>query len=72
VLIVVDSIYDGTWASGPPPEEFIEFELCYAMHWSTEDYARTPLYKRRVFWDCLQSRRRAEKEAQERRDRRKP
>jgi hypothetical protein len=66
VLIVAESIYDGTWASGPPPAEVVDFELCLAMHWSWQELQVTPLYVRRAWWDLLQTRRRCERAQHER------
>lgn len=62
----MESIYDGTWASGAPPQEVADFEFCYAMHISWQEYKEMPLYVRRVWWECLQARRAAEKAAQDR------
>lgn len=66
MLLVAESIYEGTWASGPPPEELVDFEFCYAMHLSWQDYQAMPLYVRRVWWDLLQARRNAEHDRNER------
>lgn len=62
MLVVAESIYDGTWSSGPPPQELRDFELCHAMHWSWQELQETPLYVQRAFWDLLQARRNAERE----------
>jgi hypothetical protein len=48
------SIVDGTWASGPAPEEFVAWLLMREMHWSWEDYERTPPYVRQISFDFLQ------------------
>ncbi|MGH7743620.1 MAG: hypothetical protein ACREQ5_02190 [Candidatus Dormibacteria bacterium] len=66
MLLVAESIYEGTWSSGPPPPEIVDFELCYAMNLSWQDYQQTPLYVRRVWWDLLQARREAENDRHDR------
>jgi hypothetical protein len=60
VLLPAESIYEGTWASGAPPDEFVDFELCYAFHLSWQQLQETPIYVRRVWWDLLVARRNAE------------
>lgn len=51
----MESIYDGTWASGPPPPELVDFQLMRGMGgWSWEQLQATPLYVRRYCWDILQ------------------
>lgn len=67
MLLVAESIYEGTWASGPPPDEFIDFELMFEFHWSFHELSETPLYVKRFTWDLLQVRRQAEAD-QRRRD----
>lgn len=66
MLIVAESVYDGTWASGPVAEEIIDFELMRAMRWSFADLQATPLYVRRFCVDLLSIRNRCEAEAQRR------
>ncbi|WP_134667839.1 hypothetical protein [Amycolatopsis sp. CFH S0078] len=48
------SIVDGTWGSGAAPEEFVAWLLMRKMHWSWEEYERTPPYVRRFCFDFLQ------------------
>lgn len=48
------SIVDETWGSGAPPEEFSAFLLMREMHWSWEQYLKTPAYVRRFCSDFLQ------------------
>ncbi|MEV5944450.1 hypothetical protein [Streptomyces sp. NPDC051994] len=55
-----ESIYEGTWASGPAPEEFVDFEVMREMGWSWQDLETTPIYVRRYVWDLLLARRQAE------------
>jgi hypothetical protein len=69
VLLPVESIYDGTWASGAPPEEFIDFLLMHpedGMGWSWTELEDTPQYVRRYCWDFLQARMKARQKAAER------
>jgi len=66
VLLVAESIYGGTWASGAPPEEFVDFEICLAFHISWQVLQEMPPYIRRVWWDLLCARREAENRAQRR------
>jgi hypothetical protein len=56
----VESIYEGTWASGAPPDEWIDFELMREMHWSFQELMETPDYVRRFCWDFVQARRNAQ------------
>lgn len=68
MILPVESIYGGTWASGPPPDEFTDFELMHpdGMGWSWPDLVATPRYVRRYCWDILQARRTSEKDANDR------
>lgn len=66
MLWPAESIYEGTWASGSPPLEMVDFELMFHMEWSWPDLEKTPLYVKRYTWDLLQARLSAEKEANER------
>lgn len=62
---MAESVYDGTWASGPLPQEMQDFELMREMHWSWEALQATPHYVRRFTWDLILTRRAAEKAANE-------
>ncbi len=64
--LAIQSVYNGTWGSGAPPKEIIDFELCREMHLSWLELQRTPQYVQRVWWDCIQARREAEEEANRR------
>jgi hypothetical protein len=66
VLWPAESIYDGTWASGPWPPELADYELMREMRWSWDDLRKTPLYVRRYCADFTSIRRRIEAEAHER------
>lgn len=55
-----ESIYEGTWSSGPAPEELVDFEIMREMGWSWQDLETTPIYVRRYVWDLLLARRQAE------------
>jgi hypothetical protein len=55
----VESIYAGTWSSGAPPEEFIDFLLMHpvdGMGWSWDELQNTPAYVRRYCSDFLHAR----------------
>lgn len=56
MLLVAESIYDGTWASGPPPGELVDFELMRYMGWSWQELQATPMYVRRYTWDLMNRR----------------
>lgn len=60
-----ESIYEGTWSSGPPPQELVDFEVMREMGWSWQDLESTPLYVRRYVWDLIVARRQAEQAANE-------
>lgn len=66
MLTAAESIYEGTWGSGAPPQELVDFELMREMKWSWTDLQSTPAYVRRYSWDLLQARRQAEHDANER------
>lgn len=70
VLWPAESVYEGTWSSGPPPEELSDFEVMLETGWTWQELQDTPLYVRRYVWDLLLIRRQAEKDAQERTNRR--
>jgi hypothetical protein len=65
-LLPIESIYNGTWGGGPAPEELPIAEIILETGWSFGDYLDCPRYFRQVIWDVIQTRRRAEAEAQER------
>lgn len=64
--LTIQSVYNGTWGGGAVPKEIIDFEICREMHLSWPELQETPAYVQRVWWDCIQARREAEEEAQER------
>jgi len=70
VLWPAESVYDGTWSSGPPPDELVDFEVMREMGWTWGELQRTPFYVRRFTWDLILTRRQAEHDAQERANRR--
>ncbi|MGW1071588.1 hypothetical protein [Streptomyces sp. NPDC002537] len=53
MLLPVESILDGTWASGSPPPEWADFILMRRMRWTWGDLQQTPLYVRRYCLDFL-------------------
>ena len=66
MLLVAESVYEGTWSSGDVPAELVDFELMHEMKWTWPDLQATPPYVRRFTWDLLQARRQAEADANER------
>jgi hypothetical protein len=66
VLWPAESVYEGTWSSGPPPDEVIDFEVMREMGWTWTELQDTPWYVRRFTWDLICARRQAEKAAHER------
>lgn len=65
MLLVAESVYEGTWSSGEVPAELVDFELMREMKWSWSDLQACPAYVRRYCWDLLQARRQAEQDANE-------
>ncbi|TQF04757.1 hypothetical protein E6W39_24190 [Kitasatospora acidiphila] len=65
MIWAAESIYDGTWSSGPPPEELVDFEVMREMGWSWQELQDTPFYVRRFTWDLICTRREAERSANE-------
>lgn len=65
MLLVAESVYGGTWASGDLPQEIVDFELMHpdGMGWSWPALQATSAYVRRFSWDLLQIRRRAAADA---------
>lgn len=60
MLWPAESIYEGTWGSGPAPVEVQWVELMREYRWSWRDLMATPAYVRRVCWDLMVARRGAE------------
>lgn len=65
-MTVAESVYEGTWSSGPVPAELEDFEVMREMHWSWDELQSTPVYVRRYCWDFTLARRSAEKDALDR------
>jgi hypothetical protein len=65
VYLPMVSIGDGTWASGPPPDEFVEADMCYEFKIAPSEWERMSAWRRRSFFDYLQSRREGERRANE-------
>lgn len=55
VLSSVESIIEGTWRSGAPPPEFVDFFLMFEMGWSWRELQVTPPYVRRYCFDFRQA-----------------
>ena len=62
----MESIFEGTWASGPAPDEFILARVLDKTGWSWPEWEATPPYIQRVMWDYHQAKDAAEAAAQER------
>jgi hypothetical protein len=56
-------VFDGTWASGPLPEEIQDYLLAKHMRLSWRDVIDMPDYVRRVWWDLMQAELGAQAEA---------
>lgn len=65
MLVVAESIYEGTWSSGEIPAQLVDFELMREMRWSWTELQDTPAYVRRYCWDLMQARKTAENDANE-------
>ena len=61
-----ESIYDGTWSSGPPPDELVDFELMQEFGWTWQQLQDTPAYVRSFTWDFLAAKRAAQNAAAKR------
>lgn len=55
MLWPVESIIDGTWASGEPPPEFVDYLLMKHMGWSWKALQTTPPYVKRFCFDIAQA-----------------
>jgi hypothetical protein len=58
-LLPIESIFDGTWASGPPPDELVVADTLLETGWTWRDWCDTPPYIRRVMVDVINARREA-------------
>ena len=56
----MESIFDGTWATGAPPEEFVLARVLDQTGWSWPEWEATPPYIQRVMWDYYQAKDAAE------------
>lgn len=72
MLDCAESIYEGTWSSGLPPEEVEDFELMHEFGWTWQELQDTPYYVRRYTWDLLSIKREAQQAAAKRAQRRSP
>ena len=66
MLWPAESIFEGTWASGPAPDELVDFELMHEFGWTWDELQNTPAYMRAVTWDLLNAKRHAQNEANRR------
>lgn len=56
----MESIFEGTWGSGEPPEEFVLARMLDLTGWSWTEWEATPPYVQRVMWDYYQAKSAAE------------
>ena len=66
MLLPVECILDGTWASGAPPEEWVAYRLMRHMGWTWDDLQHTPPYVARYCLDFMAAETRAHNAAVER------
>ena len=57
----MESILDGTWGSGPWPQEVLIADMLLETGWTWSQWDETPPYWQRVIIDYVSARRRAEK-----------
>lgn len=62
----MESIFDGTWASGPAPEEFVLARVLDRTKWSWPEWEATPPYIQRVMADYFAAKDAAEADHYER------
>ena len=62
-MVDTESILEGNWSSGSPPEEFIDFQLMREMRWTWAELQETPQNVRQYAWDYI-TRERAVADAQ--------
>lgn len=62
MYLVIGSVYDGTWASGPWPEELVIAEVLLETGWSWRQWLATPAYMQRVVVDVIEARRRRDQD----------
>lgn len=74
MILVAESIFEGTWASGDAPSEVIDFLLMHpdGMGWSWTELDATPIYVKRFCWDLLQIKMAAHKAAIDKAKKEKP
>lgn len=59
MYLVIESVYDGTWASGPVPDEIVIADVLLETHWSWEQWLATPAWIRQTITDTIRCRREA-------------
>jgi hypothetical protein len=52
-MVDTESILEGNWSSGEPPEEFIDFQLMREMRWTWDELQATPMNIRQYAWDYI-------------------
>jgi hypothetical protein len=72
MLDCAESFYDGTWSSGPLPEEVEDFELMAEFGWTWQELQATPFYVRRFTTDLLSVKREARAAAAKKAQARQP
>jgi hypothetical protein len=53
VLVPIENVIEGSWASGAPPIEWTDHVLMVEMGWSWEELRRVPMMVRQVNYDIL-------------------
>lgn len=56
----MESIFEGTWASGPWPDEVIIADVLLETGWTWTAWCETPPYIRTVVVDLINTRRKAQ------------
>lgn len=65
----MESIVDGTWGSGPWPEEVVLADILLETRWTWREWNDTPVWIQRAVWDFVICRRRKQHEEHERAER---
>ncbi len=63
---MIESVYDGTWGSGPVPDEVIIADILLETGWTWDAWLATPRWIQQTVSDTIRARR--EREAREAED----
>lgn len=69
MYLCIESVYDGTWGSGPVPEEIVLADLLLETGWTWREWSDTPRWIQQTVADTIRARRerdQREAEGQER------